>query len=186
MKRSIYRVVVLTSLVAATAACTSAGQDKDAKPSTAPPSVSAPSKPADETENAKRDASAAYKSYWKEMEKLYGDPAGESSLKNFAASSALDNAEADAKRAHSQGYVYAGSVVIVNSAAVGTELAGQTPKVTLTSCIDISQWSVLDAKTKSPAVLPSGRLTKYVIASTVERWPEGWRVVRDEPQGQPC
>ncbi|WP_237297326.1 hypothetical protein [Streptomyces sp. 3211] len=185
MRRSIHCVAVVASLVAATAGCTNAGQGKDHKPTTPPPSTTA-APPVDETENAKKEATATYQSYWKEMEKLYGDPAGNSALKNFTASAALDNAEADAKRAHSQGYVYEGSVDIVNSAVVGTELEGKTPQVSLTSCIDVSQWKVLDAKTKSPATLPSTRLTKYVIASRVERWPEGWRVVRDDPKGEPC
>ncbi|MGX1267094.1 replication-relaxation family protein [Streptomyces phaeoluteigriseus] len=26
----------------------------------------------------------------------------------------------------------------------------------------------------------------YLIATTLEKWPQGWRVVRDEPQGKKC
>ncbi|MFI5808771.1 hypothetical protein [Streptomyces sp. NPDC051561] len=56
--------------------------------------------------------------------------------------------------------------------------------VTLSSCLDISRWQVVDSTTRKPAILPKERLTKFVVVSTLERWSAGWKVIRDEPQAQ--
>ncbi|MBT2446051.1 secreted protein/lipoprotein [Streptomyces sp. ISL-43] len=121
------------------------------------------------------------------MAKLYADPSGTgANLKQYAASTALDSAETDAKRAHGQNLIYTGDVVVGSPTVTQINLDQKVPSASLTTCLDISQWQVLDAGTKEPVPLPSSRLTKYVITSVVERWPEGWRVIRDEPQGRPC
>lgn len=121
------------------------------------------------------------------MEKLYADPAGKSAhLDRYAASAALKNAQTDAKRAHDDGNIIIGSVTISSSTATKTDTTGKVPNVTLSNCLDISKWETVDAKNKEPANLPANRLLKYVVVSTVEKYPEGWRVTRDEPQGKSC
>ncbi|WP_174855774.1 hypothetical protein [Streptomyces rishiriensis] len=67
-----------------------------------------------------------------------------------------------------------------------TELDSPTPRVTLSSCLDVSQWQPVIADTRKPVKLPTNRLTKYQVLTTLEKWPQGWRVVRDEPQGKKC
>ncbi|MEU0275742.1 secreted protein/lipoprotein [Streptomyces sp. NPDC006307] len=141
----------------------------------------------DPTESAKNHAIAIYRSYWQEMEKLYADPGGTSAnLKVYAAAAALKAAESDAKRAHDRNRIHIGKVTVGNPTVTKADLDREIPNVTLSSCLDISQWHVVDATTKKPVTLPSNRLTKYVIVTTIERWPEGWRVIRDEPQGKAC
>jgi hypothetical protein len=136
---------------------------------------------------AKKEATAAYGSYWQEMEKLYADPTGKSAnLDQYAASAALKNAEVDAKRAHDRGRVYVGSVAVTDQTVTKVDASGRIPNATLSSCLDISKWQTVDAKTKEPVSLPENRLTRYVIVSVVEKYPEGWRVTRDEPQGKSC
>ncbi|MEU9522830.1 secreted protein/lipoprotein [Streptomyces sp. NPDC048224] len=121
------------------------------------------------------------------MEKLYADPTGKSAhLDQYAASAALKNAEADAKRAHDRGRIYIGNVVLTEQRVTKADLTGRVPNATVTSCLDISNWHTVDADTKKPVSLPSDRLTKYLISGTVQRYPEGWRVTSDEPQGKPC
>ncbi|MGW4101894.1 secreted protein/lipoprotein [Streptomyces sp. NPDC004976] len=141
----------------------------------------------DPAETAKKEAITTYQGYWQEMEKLYADRnnAG-ANLKKYAASAALENATADAKRAHDDGRVYIGDVRVTDPSVTKYNPTGRIPHVIISSCLDISQWQPVDADTEKPVILPSNRLTKYLILSTVEKWPEGWRVIRDEPQDKPC
>ncbi|MFF7234251.1 hypothetical protein [Streptomyces sioyaensis] len=172
------------SCALAVTSCSGASDDPKASPT---PSTAQPTKPADPTETAKKDAIATYQSYWKEVEKLYADPSGKSAkLKQYAASAALKNVESDAKQAHDHSRIHIGQVTVGNPAVTELDLKSKTPRVALSSCLDISRWKVVDAKTKKPVSLPSNRLTKYVIQSEIERWPGGWRVIRDEPQGKRC
>ncbi|MDH2392213.1 hypothetical protein QCN29_26205 [Streptomyces sp. HNM0663] len=171
----------------AVSACSSndsKGDDPKASPT---PSATQSAKPADPTETAKKDAIASYQAYWREMEKLYADRSRKSAnLKQYAAAAALTAAESDAKRAHDRNRIHIGEVVVENPTVTKADINREIPNVTLASCLDISRWQVVDATTKKPVTLPSNRLTKYVIVTTVERWPEGWRVIRDEPQDKSC
>ncbi|MEH0433866.1 hypothetical protein QBB34_47745 [Streptomyces stelliscabiei] len=170
------------------AACSSsADQDKasDESPGvTQSPTAKATTDPKD---TAKKEAIAAYSAYWQEMEKLYGAPSGKGiHLDQYAASAALKNAESDAKRAHDRGRIYIGGVTLTDQTVTTVDTSGKIPNVTVSSCLDISQWKTVDAKTKKPVSLPENRLTRYLIVSVVEKYPEGWRVTRDEPQGKSC
>ncbi|MCX5115147.1 hypothetical protein OOK13_43250 [Streptomyces sp. NBC_00378] len=181
--------LLTTACVLATATGCSSGKTDDPK-ETPSPSASAkqtPSKPADPNETAKNEAVATYKQYWQAMERLYADSSGkDNALKDYAAGAALKNAEADAKNMHGKGRIITGQVAVGSPTVTSADINRKIPNATISSCLDISHWQVIDSATKKPAALPSTRLTKYVIVSTVERWPEGWRVIKDEPQGQKC
>ncbi|MEV6726227.1 hypothetical protein AB0M94_35460 [Streptomyces xanthochromogenes] len=189
--RSALRLLLLllaAGLLVGTAGCSSGSDAKSPQPS-ASTSAAAPSKAAqDPTEAAKTAAVGTYKSYWQEMEKLYATPTGQGAdLKRYAASAALENGQADSKQTHDKGLIATGQVRVDSTTVTSVDINRQVPNATLSSCLDVSHWQVVDASTKQPAALPSTRLTRYVIVSTVERWPEGWRVIRDEPQaGRPC
>ncbi|MFJ4576848.1 hypothetical protein ACIP4W_36690 [Streptomyces sp. NPDC088846] len=174
--------------LAAATGCSS-GKADDPK-ETLSPSASAkqtPSKPSDPNETAKNEAVATYKQYWQAMERLYADGSGkDNDLKEYAAGAALKNAEADAKNMHGKGRVITGQVTVDSPTVTSADIDRKVPNAKISSCLDISHWQVIDSATKKPVALPPTRLTKYVIVSTVERWPEGWRVIRDEPQGQKC
>ncbi|MEV5010041.1 hypothetical protein [Streptomyces sp. NPDC055692] len=179
--------ITLCAALALTACSSSGGKDEatDESPSvTQSPTASATADPKD---TAKKEAIATYGAYWQEMEKLYADPTGKSAqLDQYAASAALKNAEADAKRAHDRGRIYTGSVALTDQTVTKVNVTGKIPNATVSSCLDISKWRRVDAETKKPVSLPENRLTKYRILSIVEKYPEGWRVTRDEPQGKSC
>ncbi|MFD6285358.1 hypothetical protein [Streptomyces sp. NPDC060205] len=172
----------------ALAACSSSdGKDEASGESSSVTQSPTASASADPKETAKREAIAAYAAYWQEMEKLYADRTGKSGrLDEYAASAALKNAETDAKRAHDRGRIYTGSVVVTDQTVTEVNATGKIPNAIVSSCLDISNWQTVDAKTKRPVSLAADRLTKYRIESTVEKYPEGWRVTRDEPQGTTC
>lgn len=151
---------------------------------TRPPERTAPTDP---QAAVKKQAISTYQAYWQEMEKLYADPTGKSSrLDQFAASAALKNAESDAKRAHDRGRIYMGSVALTDQTVTKVNVSGKIPNATVSSCLDISKWRRVDAETKKPVPQPENRLTKYLIVSIIEKYPGGWRVTRDEPQGKSC
>lgn len=186
--RNCAAVTLALGAALAMTACSSS-DDKDGVADKSPTVAQSPTATAsaDPKETAKKEAIAAYEAYWQEMEKLYADPTGKSAhLDQYAASAALKNAQGDAKRAHDGGNIIIGKVTIADSTVTKTDPTGRIPNVTLSNCLDISKWETVDAKTKKPANLPDNRLLKYLIVSTVEKYPEGWRVTRDEPQGKSC
>jgi hypothetical protein len=145
------------------------------------------SAPADPEAAVKETALAVYRGYWREMQALYADRDGTTEgLKRYAASEALDNAENAAERAHARGRIYIGRVTVSESTVTGTDLDRQVPNVRLSSCLNVSQWQPVVADTRKPVALPDNRLTKYLVVTTLEKWPQGWRVIRDEPQGKKC
>ncbi|WP_314223643.1 hypothetical protein [Streptomyces zaehneri] len=179
--------IALGTALALTACGSSDGKDEaqDETPSVtqSPP----PSATADAEDTAKKEAIAAYRAYWREMERLYADRTGKSAhLDQYASAAALKNAETDAKRAHDLGSIYTGSIALTDQTVTKVIPTGRVPNATISSCLDISNWRTVDAETKKPVPLPSNRLTKYLIVSTVEKFAEGWRVTSDEPQGKPC
>lgn len=177
---------VALSAVLTLSACSSDSDGKAPAETSSAPAPS-PTVSVDPAEAAKKEVIATYRGYWQEMEKLYADRDGTGAhLKKYAASAALKNATADAERAHDHGRVYIGGVSIINPAVTEYDAKGKIPNATVSSCLDISKWQPVDADTKTPVTLPSNRLTKYLITSTLEKWPEGWRVIRDEPQDKPC
>ncbi|WUT01761.1 hypothetical protein OHA46_33950 (plasmid) [Streptomyces sp. NBC_00708] len=181
-------LVAFTCALATTAGCSSA---KPADPKEAPSasaSITAPSdKPADPTETAKTEAIATYEQYWKEMEHLYADShSSAAGLQKYAAGAALEGARADAKGMHDKGNLIIGTVVVGAPTVTKIDIARKVPSAVISSCLDITHWKVVKEATKEAVPLPSERMTKYVVTSTVEHWPEGWRVIKDQPQGKPC
>ncbi|MFD7935313.1 hypothetical protein ACFV4T_12405 [Streptomyces sp. NPDC059755] len=187
------RLTALTAMLcmsAALAGC-SGGDDTTAAeptaPTTAAPTAPVSSAPADPEAGAKATALTVYRGFWQEMQALYADRNGTTKdLKQYAASETLSKAESDAQRAHAQGRIYLGKVTFSDAVVTKTELDSTTARVTLSSCLDVSRWQPVDAKTREPVTLPADRITKYQVRTTLEKWPQGWRVVRDEPQGKKC
>ncbi|WP_327187903.1 hypothetical protein [Streptomyces sp. NBC_01334] len=187
------RLTALTAVLCAAAALAgcSGGDGTTAAESTAPTltASAAPvsTAPADPEAEAKASALTVYRGFWQEMQALYADRNGTTKgLEQYAASETLSKAESDAQRAHAQGRIYLGKVTFSDAVVTKTELDSTTPRVTLSSCLDVSRWQPVDAETRVPVTLPADRITKYQVLTTVEKWPQGWRVVRDEPQGKKC
>ncbi|GAB7109548.1 hypothetical protein JCM4814A_78630 [Streptomyces phaeofaciens JCM 4814] len=147
------RLAALTALLCTTAtlAGCGGGDDTTAAEPTAPTTTAsaapASTAPVDPEADAKKTALAVYLSYWGEMQAFYADRDGTSAgLKQYAASEALSVAENAAGRAHARNRVYIGKVTVSQSAVTGTDLDSKTPKVMLSSCLDVSQWQPVVAR----------------------------------------
>jgi hypothetical protein len=144
----------------------------------------APSSTADQT---KTQLIQLYEDYWAEMEKAYakGSVKG-TELSEYAAGLALVTAEKDVVNQYKAGNLIIGDVAVGNPTVTKVDLDRKVPSANISSCLDISRWSVIDRETKEKVDLPKERLLKYVITTVIERWPEGWRIIKDEPQDKAC
>ncbi|OKJ52604.1 secreted protein/lipoprotein [Streptomyces sp. CB02261] len=121
------------------------------------------------------------------MEKRYADKAGKAgNIEKYAAAAALAQVETGAADMRKKDAVVLGTVTVNNPTATSADIDRKVPHVILSSCLDISRWTVTDVNTQKPAAMPKNRLVRYVIKATIEKWPAGWRVIRDEPQGKSC
>ncbi|MFC9486588.1 hypothetical protein ACFTZM_10975 [Streptomyces hydrogenans] len=152
------------------------------------PTTEAPTTPApDPTEQTKTELIGLYRSYWAEVEKAYQlGSTKETKLSDYAAALALVEAEKNVTSHSTAGRTTTGSVGVNDTTVTKLDLDRKVPSATLSTCLDISKWNLINKATKEKIALPSERLTRYVIVATLEKWPQGWRVVRDEPQEQKC
>ncbi|MFC8013374.1 hypothetical protein [Streptomyces cinereoruber] len=167
-------------------------ESKPPAPATTPaaptPTSAAPTTPApDPTEETKNQLVSLYRSYWGEMEKAYSlGSTKETKLSQYAAGVALTEAEKNVTTHSTAGRTTTGSVGVNNTTVTDLNLKAKLPLATLSTCLDISKWNLIDRATKKKVELPSDRLTRYVITTKIEKWPQGWRIVLDEPQEQTC
>ncbi|MER7109439.1 secreted protein/lipoprotein [Streptomyces sp. NPDC000229] len=130
---------------------------------------------------------ATYRQYWDEMEGVYAKAEVTDGIKKYAAGPALVRTQVDTERMKTSGNVFTGTVDVQDPTVTKLDLNRKIPNATVSSCLDVSQWSVINKETKRPVPLPTDRLTKYISVATIERWPDGWKVIKDEPQkGRPC
>ncbi|MGW2841898.1 hypothetical protein ACWCWD_29435 [Streptomyces sp. NPDC001493] len=171
-------------------ACSSGPAPDGAKPLSDPPASSAtaePSLPADPAETAGTQAVRTYTAYWEQMERGYAKGSSKGTrLTDYAAGAALVNADHDIANLAGTGQILVGEVTVDSPTVTSADLSGKIPNVKLTSCLDVSSWKAVDRKTGKEVTLPADRLTKYIVLSVVEKWPEGWRVIKDEPQEKAC
>ncbi|GGR67721.1 hypothetical protein [Streptomyces roseolus] len=183
--------VALTGSFLLTACSTEETPESKAPASSSPassPTTAAPSTPApDPTEQTKTELTGLYRSYWAEMEKAYQlGSTKETRLSDYAAAVALAEAEKNVTTHSTAGRTTSGSVGVNDTTVTKLDLNQKMASATLSTCLDISRWNLINKATKKKIDLPSERLTRYVIVTTLEKWPQGWRIVLDEPQEQTC
>ncbi|MFI5808721.1 hypothetical protein [Streptomyces sp. NPDC051561] len=61
-------------------------------------------------------------------------------------------------------------------------MSGRIPTATITSCMDVSGWKTLDKSGKALPPVP-GALDRFVMVSSLEKWPNGWMTIAEKPEG---
>ncbi|WP_307710869.1 hypothetical protein [Streptomyces sp. V1I6] len=177
------------ALTAVSACGDSETSDKpSATPTASAPTTQAPKPtPTNTADQTKTQLIQLYEDYWAQMERAYatGSTKG-TDLDQYAAGLALAKAKKDVASVHNAGQMITGNVKVGDSVVTALDLGRKVPNASLSSCLDISDWVVRERDTKAKVDLPAERLTKYVTRTTLERWPEGWRVVKTEPLEQAC
>ncbi|MGW0997303.1 hypothetical protein ACWD5V_29335 [Streptomyces sp. NPDC002523] len=183
------RVTVTLALGATLVLTGCSSSDGKNKASETSPAVSdmPMSSSADPTQAAKAEVITRYRAYWKEVERVYASASVDGTdIATYAASAALERTKSDSERLRKNGRIITGTISVTDQKAT-VHLNRKIPNATITSCLDVSRWKPVDKDTKKPAPLSSTRLTKYVTIATLERWHDGWKVIRDEPQaGRAC
>ncbi|MFC9607991.1 hypothetical protein ACFTTN_31660 [Streptomyces niveus] len=179
---------VVCALAATTACSSDSNETAKQTPSASSASEGEESKPsADPTETSKAEAIGTYQAYWREMQLAYAKASIDGTdIKKFTAGLALSRAENDTKSMKESGQIVSGEVSVGSPTVTQIDLNRKIPNATISSCLDTSAWTVLDATTQKVVPQPTERLTKYVIVATVERWPDGWKVIEDKPQEKKC
>ncbi|MFF7580934.1 hypothetical protein ACFZBE_39150 [Streptomyces sp. NPDC008061] len=79
------------------------------------------------------------------------------------------------------GHLAVGKVAVGSPTATQLDASRQIPYVKLSSCIAVYHWDAINRDTRNGCAAHE-RLTKYVVVSVIEKWSDGWKVIKDQPQ----
>ncbi|MBV7249289.1 hypothetical protein [Streptomyces sp. MW-W600-10] len=128
---------------------------------------------------------SAYTTSWEEQTKAYAKASSQGTgLKTVTSLNALSDIESDLSSLRESGRVTQGKPVIAPEVtALGWK---KIPEATVTDCVDISGWVLIDRKSKKEVPLPAERRTKYVSTAKLERWGKKWMVTQLTAQDRGC
>lgn len=106
-------------------------------------------------------------------------------IKKYATGAALATVQSETKAMQKAGQVTTGKPGSTPE-VTAINLGHKVPNATITDCMDVSQWKLVDQKTKNVVELPKERLTKYVDIISVEKWGKQWVVLKETPQERKC
>ncbi|MGW0651147.1 hypothetical protein ACWD4T_20455 [Streptomyces umbrinus] len=173
----------------AVSACSSSDDSDEAKASPSATSSAAetptPSS-ADPEAAAKDELLASYQQYLGEVTKSYSQAGTDGTdIKKYATGAALATVQSETKAMDKAGQVTIGKPASTPE-VTAINLGRKVPKATITDCMDVSQWKLVDRKTKNEVELPKERLTKYVDIISLEKWGKQWVVLKETPQERKC
>ncbi|WP_162929428.1 hypothetical protein [Streptomyces sp. YIM 130001] len=145
---------------------------------TKPQASPTPTSPED---TAKRELSARYDAYQEELAKAYGKASTKGTKVNlYATGVAFATTQGQMRVLQKAGQSTSGTprAELENASF---DLDRTVPKATAKFCSDVSDWKLLDRKTKKEADLPEGRFLRYITVVTAEKWPKyGWMVLEEK------
>lgn len=161
------------------------GDGKDAKPSFAPSTPAPATSKADPQAAEKQAVLASYDAMTTEELKAYkkADASG-TDLEKYATLDALGQIRNALARMREAGTVVRGEIGH-DAEVTALDMDAQTPKATLSDCVDLSKYETYDTKAKKVIPLPTEQPLRYVATATAEKWPNGWMVTAVNFQGGP-
>ncbi|MFD5422229.1 hypothetical protein ACFWJT_29975 [Streptomyces sp. NPDC127069] len=191
-RRLLAAAAAAATVAALTAGCTSGSKnDKNAAtgPSVSPSATTAaasPSTPVDPEAADKAEVQAAYTHYWDVLASAYAksDPQG-TDLSKVTTGNALVQTEQELASLRTSGYIVVGQPKH-SKTAVTFKPDTKLKTAVITDCMDVSQWKPVNKDSGKPADLPTTRLQRYITTVTAEKWPSGWMVLEEKPEGQAC
>ncbi|WP_415940267.1 hypothetical protein [Streptomyces sp. 039-1] len=179
-------LVVASSLVGLAGCSGSGGQASASKSPTGVTSgsTSSPSPTATGVDD-KATVLAVYRKSWAASVAAYAKASSAGTdLRTTTTARALLDIESDLKELRKGGQITTGRPSIHPGDPKIT--AGEFPKATLTDCVDITRWTLVDKTSKKKVRLPSGRLLRYVSIATLEKWGPKWKVTKMTAQQKAC
>lgn len=158
--------------------------DGDDKPSEAASTPAPATSSADPQAAEKRAVLAAFDAMWAERTKAYAkaDAKG-TQLEKYATLDALGRIRIDLARMREAGTVVRGESSIEDTTVTALDLTPKTPKASVSTCVDLSEYERYSTRKKAVIPLPSEQPRRYVATATLEKWPGGWIVTTYKPEG---
>ncbi|MBB1258311.1 hypothetical protein [Streptomyces alkaliterrae] len=187
-------MLMALSTITALSACGSNNDASSEKAGSETPTVSTPPSPdpePSETETLSADETAALKGYraaWAARVDAYskGSSKGTAAEETHALR-ALAEIEYDLKSMRKLGRVTTGKPDLQPEVTSVEREKHYRAVATITDCVDISGWRLVDKTTREPVILPKERLMRFVSVVTVEEWGnDRWVVTKVDNKARKC
>ncbi|MEU9254545.1 hypothetical protein AB0D66_22180 [Streptomyces sp. NPDC048270] len=175
-------LVAGSAAVAVLAGCTSGSAEK--KP--APPISASPSASTDPQAAAKAEVAAAYRGYWDAQVKAFAKAdVRDTGLEKYAFDQAYARALSDVATMKVNGSVMKGEPSL-NPEVTAVSLEETPRKASITDCVDVTNWKVVDPKTGTELPLPAERLKRFVTRFEARTVGDEWKIVTVDQQDRAC
>ncbi|MFE4444499.1 hypothetical protein [Streptomyces sp. NPDC056820] len=186
MRERLRRTLCATLLLGATVTgCGSGGDSKVGTPAVSVGTTAAPTASATPDPQAAQKAAVlkAYRQMTTAQAAAYRTASEkEADLQRYATLEALGKIRLDLARMKEAGMVVRGEVGH-DPKVTSLDLNAQTPKATLSDCIDLSKYQTYDLRAKKVIPLPTAQPLRYVATAKAERWSGRWMVTDIDTQG---
>lgn len=177
--------VLLAGSLVALAGCSDNGSEASPSDPSKSPSARPSASSSSTLDPEQAEILAAYTQSWQAQTEAYAKASSAGTdLRKTTTLRALGLIEKDLETMRKAGQVTTGKPVIHPRDPKVTD--GETPKATLTDCVDTTNWTLIDKATKKKVPLPSTRLIKYISTATLEKWGTKWMVTELTAQTQTC
>ncbi|MER6117948.1 hypothetical protein [Streptomyces sp. NPDC001743] len=173
------------AMVTATASVlTACSEGTPAKPAaTSSPSQSPTADPQAE---AKKAVEQSYRSYWDAQAKAFEKvDVRDTGLEKYSFDQAYSKVLADVANMKIKGSAMRGAPQIKPD-VTAVSLDESPKKATITDCVDVSKWTLVDAKTGKELELPKNRLTRFVVSASARTVGDEWKIVELTRQDRTC
>lgn len=186
-RRRAWPVVALaTGLLLSTAGCSDGEKDDPAPPSTSSSPSASASASSDPQAEAKKDIVTAYRKSWQAQVAAYAKASAKGTdLQKYTSLHALATIEQDLTNLRAADQVITGKPGL-SPEVTAVDLDKKIPEAKVTDCVDISDWRLVEEKSKKPVPLPSQRLIRYVSVAKLEKWGSGWVVTELKSHDRSC
>ncbi|GHA47958.1 hypothetical protein GCM10010329_82980 [Streptomyces spiroverticillatus] len=178
-----------TLLTLTATGCTTQAPPPDAKPTTDTQATSSTT-PSPATSSAdplaaeKAAALTSYDNFLREQARAYEIVNVEAtSVNKYVSGNALKQVHMDVQSLKGAGN-HAEGAPKNDSKVTKISMGGKLPTATITSCLDVTPVKIIDKQGKT--VPHAGSLSKYIAVTTLEKWPNGWMVLDEGPEGRAC
>jgi hypothetical protein len=186
-RRAAVVALAAASALLSVSACGGDGESDEEKPSsTASKSAPSPTASKDPDSAAKGEALAVYQRAWEEKVKAYAKASSKGTeLQRYTSLYALRDIEQSLTSMRSANQVTRGEPAL-KPKVTALDSQKKIPEATVTDCVDISKWTLVDKASKKEVALPKERLLRYVSVANLEKWGNKWVVTKLTAQDRRC
>ncbi|MFD4610003.1 hypothetical protein ACFWOT_18255 [Streptomyces sp. NPDC058440] len=175
-------VAATAAAVSLLAACSNGKAEERPTASTSP----SQSASADLQGETKKAVEQTYRSYWDAQTKAFEKvDVRDTGLEKYSFDQAYSKVLADVANMKIKGSAMRGSPQI-KPEVTAVSLDESPKRATITDCVDVSKWTLVEAKTGKELELPKDRLTRFVVSASARTVGDEWKVVELTRQDRAC